>query len=222
MQLLTKFFDAKRFLSEEIVNFQQTVTIQLVEPYTIALVAANYQWHSLSADHTHWSEVIQIQFKKRRGYNILMFWRNFWLRTVHVQQKIFEKALIEFGKPHLYASLGTFYIPIDQSFQAQWVLKNAWTPTNRRFRRKCQQFRILTNVQRLNAPRIIDQFGCKKGAKRSVKMSTTNFYKSFFKNILLYMNDRLSKIRSLHTYVMHRMFYFEWYCISFSKSVGFC
>ena len=43
MQLLTKFFDAKRFLSEEIVNFQQTVTIQLVEPYTIALVAANYQ-----------------------------------------------------------------------------------------------------------------------------------------------------------------------------------
>ena len=38
-------------------------------------------------------------------------------------------------------------------------------------------------------------------------------YKSSFKNILLYMNGRLSKIRSLHTYVMHQMFYFERYCI---------
>ena len=27
------------------------------------------------------------------------------------------------------------------------------------------------------------------------------------------MNSGLSKIRSLHTYVMHRMFYFERYCI---------
>ena len=39
-----------------------------------------------------------------------------------------------------------------------------------------------------------------KGAKRSVKMQTTKFYKSFFKNILLHMNGRLSKIRSVHTY----------------------
>ena len=51
-----------------------------------------------------------------------------------------------------------------------------------------------------------------KGAKRCVKMWTTNFYKIFFKNILLYMIGRLSKIRSLHTYAMHRMFYFESYC----------
>ena len=41
-----------------------------------------------------------------------------------------------------------------------------------------------------------------KGAKRSVQMWTTNFYKIFFKNILLYMNGRLSKIRSLHTYAI--------------------
>ena len=39
-----------------------------------------------------------------------------------------------------------------------------------------------------------------KGVKRSVKMWGTNFYKSFFKNILLFMNGRLSKIRSVHTY----------------------
>ena len=48
-----------------------------------------------------------------------------------------------------------------------------------------------------------------KGAKRSVKMWTTNFYKSFSQNILMYMSSRLSKIRSLHTYVIHRTIYFD-------------
>ena len=33
-----------------------------------------------------------------------------------------------------------------------------------------------------------------KGAKRSVKMWTTNFYESFSKNIFLYMSSRLSKV----------------------------
>ena len=51
-----------------------------------------------------------------------------------------------------------------------------------------------------------------KGAKRSVKMWTTNFYRSFWKNILLYMSSRLSKIRSEHTYVMPRTVYFGWIC----------
>ena len=27
------------------------------------------------------------------------------------------------------------------------------------------------------------------------------------------MSGQLSKIRSLHTYIMYRMFYFEWYCM---------
>ena len=51
-----------------------------------------------------------------------------------------------------------------------------------------------------------------KGPKRSVKVWANNFYKNFFKNIVLYMNGQPSNICSLHTYVMHRMFYFEWYC----------
>ena len=38
----------------------------------------------------------------------------------------------------------------------------------------------------------IDQFGW-KGAKRSLKMWPTKLYQAFFKNILLYMNGRLSK-----------------------------
>ena len=39
-----------------------------------------------------------------------------------------------------------------------------------------------------------------KGAKRSVKIWATNFYKSFFKNVVFHMNVRRSKIRSVHTY----------------------
>ena len=47
-----------------------------------------------------------------------------------------------------------------------------------------------------------------KGAKRSVKVWTTNFYRSLSKNILLYMSSWPLKIRSVHTYVMHRVVYF--------------
>ena len=51
-----------------------------------------------------------------------------------------------------------------------------------------------------------------KGANRSVKLWTTNFYDSFFKNILLYMSGRLSKITSVHMYVMARTVYFGCIC----------
>ena len=51
-----------------------------------------------------------------------------------------------------------------------------------------------------------------KGAKRSVKMWTANFYKNVFKNILLYMNGRLSKTHSVHTYVIPRTVYFDCFC----------
>ena len=51
-----------------------------------------------------------------------------------------------------------------------------------------------------------------KGAKRSIKMWSTNFNKSFFKNIWLYMNSRLSKIRSVYSYIMPRTVYFGWIC----------
>ena len=48
-----------------------------------------------------------------------------------------------------------------------------------------------------------------KGAKRSVKMSTTSFYKSFFKKYVgIHEQSAVSKIRSVHTYVMHRTVFF--------------
>ena len=43
-------------------------------------------------------------------------------------------------------------------------------------------------------------------------MWTTIFYQIFFKNILLCMKGRLSKIRSLHTHVIPRTVYFGWIC----------
>ena len=44
-------------------------------------------------------------------------------------------------------------------------------------------------------------------------MWTTTFFKSFFKNILFYMNSWLSKIRSVYTYVMPLTVYFGLICI---------
>ena len=52
-----------------------------------------------------------------------------------------------------------------------------------------------------------------KGAKRSVKKWTSNFYKSFFKRKFLYKNSRLSKIRLVHKYVMIWTVYYDWICI---------
>ena len=57
-----------------------------------------------------------------------------------------------------------------------------------------------------------------KGAKRSVTIWTTNFYESFSKSILLYMNGQLSKIRLVHTYIIPRTVYFDWICIPSADS----
>ena len=67
--------------------------------------------------------------ERNLAYSICMYWVNFWLPVIHVQQYFFEKTLTEVGSSHLYAS-----------------------------------------------------------------------FSSFFKIILLYMNGRRSKIRSVHTY----------------------
>ena len=73
-------------------------------------------------------------------------------------------------------------------------------------------FRILSTVQILTVSRIIDQSGRKRW-KWSVKLWITIFYRTFFKNRLFYMNGRLSKICSVHTYVMTRKVYFDRICI---------
>ena len=44
-------------------------------------------------------------------------------------------------------------------------------------------------------------------------------YRSFSKDSLLYMSSRLSKIRSVHTYVMPRTVYFGWICTKYQTWV---
>ena len=54
-------------------------------------------------------------------YSICMFWTNFWQPTIHVQENIFEKTLLEVGSWYLYTSFGTLYVQIGQLFYAEWV-----------------------------------------------------------------------------------------------------
>ena len=48
---------------------------------------------------------------------------NFWRPTIHVQQNIFGKTLIEGGSSHLYASFGTFCVQFGQFLETQWVFE---------------------------------------------------------------------------------------------------
>ena len=128
---------------------------------------------------------------------VRMYWTNYWQPTVDVQQFFFEKNLTEVGSSHLCASFGTFCVQIGQLFEAQWAFKLSeefeidviflWKQRFYRFQTFFKDSPGLENLTNLDA----------KGAKRSAKMWATNFYKSFFKNILLYMNGRLSKIPSV-------------------------
>ena len=114
------------------------------------------------------------------------------------------------ARAHL--NLEPFFVKIGQIFAAQWVFKHSKEFRNQRhFPSMTAICRFSSILQRLIVTRKLDRLYV-KGAKRSMKMWTINFYQSFSINILLYMNGRLSKIRSVHKYIMHRMFYFEWYC----------
>ena len=52
-----------------------------------------------------------------------LYWTNFWRPTIHVQQSIFEKTYIEVDSPHFCAYFGTFCAQIGQLFEAQWVFE---------------------------------------------------------------------------------------------------
>ena len=86
--------------------------------------------------------------------------------TVHIQQNIFEKTLVEVGSPNLYASLGTFCVQIGKFFAPQWVFKHSEEFRNRRyFPSKTANCRFSNIIQRLIVPRIADQFGRKRCQK---------------------------------------------------------
>ena len=133
----------------------------------------------------------------RLGHNIRMHWTNFRQPIAHVQQNIFGKTHKEVRSPLLYASFGTFCVQIGQLFaplhsESLNIRKNS--EIDDIFLRRQQIVNFQTYFKDSLCLEYLTNFGV-KGAKRSIKMCTTNFYKSFSKNILLYMSSRLSKIR---------------------------
>ena len=76
-----------------------------------------YSWHHKNKTCT---DSIKIN---RPGYNICLYWANFWQPTIHVQQKVSEKTLKEVLILYLYASFGTFSVQIGQLFEAQWIFE---------------------------------------------------------------------------------------------------
>ena len=128
------------------------------------------------------------------GYNICMYWTN-----VHVQQNVFWISLIEVSSPHFYASFGTFCVQIGQLLGAQWVFKHSKEFRNRlHFPSKTVNCRFSTYFKDSLSFQKLTNLEA-KGAKRSVKMWSTNFCLSFFKIIMLYTNFGLTKNRSIHT-----------------------
>ena len=128
-----------------------------------------------------------------------MYWANFWPATVHVQQNIFGKILIEVGNSHLYASFDIFYVQIGQCFESKWVFEKFLKTVKSLFLRENEvdfeffwKFKISMWLEWLTNLNV-------KGAKRSVKMWAINFYMSFFKNTLLCINGRRSKNGSVYT-----------------------
>ena len=121
---------------------------------------------------------LQIQQKKNRPvHNISMYWTNFWdSRLLMYTIIFFEKALIEACSRHLYAS---FWHLLRPHWSIIWGTVSLWSMFENRqlavfegkFFRSFKDSLCCEQWTNLDA----------KGAKRSVKMSTTSFYKSFFK-----------------------------------------
>ena len=101
---------------------------------------------------------------------------------------------------HIYASFDIICFQICQSFEAQWDFK-LWEEFEKDliFVRKQRFYRFQTFYKDSLCLQKLTNLDA-RGAKRSVKIWATNFYKSIFKNILLHKNSGLSKIRSVHTY----------------------
>ena len=120
-----------------------------------------------------------------------MYWRNIWQPTVHVQQYIFDKLLYKLVLRIFTLLLAPFAPKLVNYSMHSDSLKN-----RREMSSISEFFRMFKDSLCRHWLTNLDA----KRAKTSVQMSTTSttiFYKSFFKNILSYMNIRRSKIRSV-------------------------
>ena len=127
---------------------------------------------------------IYTESRKKRNltYSIRMYWMNIWQLTIHEQQDIFEKSLIEVGSSHLYASFGTFCTQICQLFETQWHFEFVWKSTNRCHRREMSPISAIFQMFKVSLSREYLTNLDAKYAKISVRLWTTNYYKSFVKH----------------------------------------
>ena len=130
-----------------------------------------------------------------------MYWTNFLQLTVNVKKNIFEKVFVEVWCPHLYASFGTFYVPIGQLLATQRVFKHSEElQYQRHFPSITVIWRFSNILQRLTAvtvPRIIDQFGRKRYRKKRLDVN----YKLLhgFQKIYFLVHERLAVKNSFIT-----------------------
>ena len=152
----------------------------------ISVIPKVLQWNTDSAKKTS------------PGHKIRMYWTNIWQPTVHVQQNIFEKTLIETCSPHLYASFGA---QIGQLFEAQWVFQVCFEIDKSLLSKEnMADFGILPNFQRLTVPRIIDKIECCKRCQKKRKDVDYNFLLDFFQKYL-FVHEQSAVKTSFSTYV---------------------
>ena len=132
-------------------------------------------------------------------YSIRMYWKNFWQPTAHVKQNIFEKNLIEVGSSYLYASFGTFCVQIGQFLEAVSLRKMFENGKIAVFEGKCRRFQILSKSLKIHSTSNNWPIWTQKVPIETWRCELQTSMKVCSKNILLYMNGGLSKIRSLHT-----------------------
>ena len=122
--------------------------------------------------------------KMNLPYSIRMYWTNFWQLTVHVQQNIFEKALIEVCSPHLYASFGTFCAQIGSDMNFQTILMPKVT---------------LAKILLLNVWLTLTRFGSNLSAEIKNCQAVFVFYQ--------YLTKRLIHMNSCDTHFHTHFFY---------------
>ena len=158
------------------------------------------QWY-LQIDHNS----KQIDFLVNYTTPYVCTERDFDSRPFIYNNIFLKKFFIEVGSSYLYASFDTFCVQIGPLFEAQWDFKlSEEFKIDVIFRQKQRFHRFETFSKGLLCLQKLTNLDA-KGVKRSWKMWATNFYKSFFKNILSSMKGGLSKIRSVHWYGLWSM-----------------
>ena len=122
----------------------------------------------------------------------------FWQPTVHLQQNIFKKTLIEVESSHFYASFGTFCTQIDQLFEVKWVL---WLSLEIDSRSLLCNGRKMLPISEFF--RIIKDSLCLKRCQKKCKVVEYKLLWVFFQKHFIVLHERFAVKNSISTYVCY-------------------